>query len=516
MTYVDIFIMFACCSFQAMKSIFYFFFKENSFTGSAYLLLGFISFIYVLIRSFCVGITYDEYWTIHDYATLSACDIITFTPPSSNNHLLYTLLIRLFAFFSDSLFAARLPNLLSFIVYLYFSYKLSRTYLSPIVGITCYLVLTFNPFLLDFFGLARGYGLALSFQMMSLYFTLRYIDKFNIICLILSLFAATMAVTSQFTLLVFYCAVVATVFLFSILKKKRKAILWTLIISMLFTILLTFIIYCPVIKLMESGDLYYGGHNNIFCDTFFSLTDCTLYGNAGAETILATLYIVGFLFVSSIVYSFSYRPWTLSTKHVILIILVTCIAIIIIQHYLLSTLYVIDRTALYLYPLIMLSLFFSINNFRNKMIMYGFTGLIAIAILWNAFANGNTYTTLVWHFDAHTETLLNRLNEKGKAENRILAIDFSWPFEYSVKYYYNLNKYSFISVSKDKYARGKLNPQADYYIYLSTSMQHVSYFPHLEQVHFFEKQKFWESKKENVIVFSMKNSSDSTNTEGLQ
>jgi hypothetical protein len=40
-----------------------------------------------------------------------------------------------------------------------------------------FLLLNLNPYMLEFFSLARGYGLALGFMMCSIYFCLRYLES---------------------------------------------------------------------------------------------------------------------------------------------------------------------------------------------------------------------------------------------------------------------------------------------------------------------------------------------------
>ena len=73
------------------------------------------------IRAVVLGITYDEAWTINDFVHQRVINILNYTPCDANNHILNTLAIKLVYFLTGaSTFTTRLPNVLAFIVYLYF------------------------------------------------------------------------------------------------------------------------------------------------------------------------------------------------------------------------------------------------------------------------------------------------------------------------------------------------------------------------------------------------------------
>src|SRR5680860_1024904 len=170
-----------------------------------YLLIALLSIAYVVIRAYVVGVTYDEAWTINGFVPQEFEEIFNNIYPDANNHIFNTLLIKLlFLFDNDSLFLARLPNILAFGLYVFYAYKLSYKYLSQFIGIGCFLLLLLNPFVLDFFGLARGYGLALGFEMAALYFTIQYFNAAKMKYSLFALVSAALAVLCNFTFLNFY------------------------------------------------------------------------------------------------------------------------------------------------------------------------------------------------------------------------------------------------------------------------------------------------------------------------
>ncbi len=108
-------------------------------------------------RAATTGITYDEAYTYLHYAQTATgflrLDI-------ANNHPLNSLLIYLSNLITGARYdevAIRAPNLVAFGIYLFIAYKLAaRTRYS----LAAFSLLAFNPYLNEFFGLGRGYGLA--------------------------------------------------------------------------------------------------------------------------------------------------------------------------------------------------------------------------------------------------------------------------------------------------------------------------------------------------------------------
>ncbi len=121
------------------------------------------------------SITIDEAFTYNLYLTTPWKDI--FTHYDANNHVLYTLLARTAVrWFGRSEFAFRLPSLLAGLLYFWAVYRLARLLFGTgllfllALGITC-----LNPYVLDFFSAARGYGLALALFLWGLLELTRYL-----------------------------------------------------------------------------------------------------------------------------------------------------------------------------------------------------------------------------------------------------------------------------------------------------------------------------------------------------
>jgi hypothetical protein len=132
------------------------------------ILVGVFVFLVTLIRSIVVGITYDEadsylryVWYVKRFDGFLIIDI-------ANNHPLNTLLIYLTTSITHikfNEFIIRLPNVSAFFVYLLLAYKVSATQKYRYFTFS---VLVLNPYLDEFFGMARGYGLAATFTLAAL------------------------------------------------------------------------------------------------------------------------------------------------------------------------------------------------------------------------------------------------------------------------------------------------------------------------------------------------------------
>jgi hypothetical protein len=332
-----------------------------------YLTVGILAMLYIIIRASSVGVTYDEVWTIKDFVSQDWMNILNYTPCDANNHIINTLLIKLFFISGNhSLFIARLPNVLAFSLYLYFGYKICYQYLAPFIGIYCYLLLLLNPFLLDFFGLARGYGLALGFELTSVYFLIAYIKKTQSVKALWSLIFGALAVIANFSLLNYWLTLFFIIHAVALFFRRDFDFKQVFIKNIFVLLALVAIIYEPIRKLKQNGSLYYGGNTSFYNDTLVSLTKYTFCSPNTAPIIFTALNIFIVILLLSVIFSFFFNRKLLSPKVALLFITVLCVLAVVLQHFLLGTLYIIDRAALFFYPLLILSLSFSLNDFAHK------------------------------------------------------------------------------------------------------------------------------------------------------
>jgi hypothetical protein len=182
--------------------------------------------IYTSARALRVALTYDEAATYLLYVSSDVLSVFSFGV--ATNHFLNTLLARAFAAAGGTAeLVLRLPALAGHVLYLAFALRLTRTFAPGVVGLGGFLLLNLNPYLLDYFALCRGYGLALGLQMGAIYYLIRAIaDEPSGSAprdLAVALWLAAAAAVANFSLLTVYLAfwVVALALLVCQARRRR-------------------------------------------------------------------------------------------------------------------------------------------------------------------------------------------------------------------------------------------------------------------------------------------------------
>jgi len=428
-----------------------------------YLLIAAIFFAYVLVRAFSVGATIDEITTMQGARDLSFLDILSESHPIANNHILNTLLIKvLFSLGLDSLAIIRMPNVLSFALYIYWGYKISAKRLAGLLGLGCFFLLMCNPFLLDFFSLARGYGMSLGFMMGALYFGSKSLRDRSTWSLSISLLLASLSVYSIFSMIYFWIGLSVGLISTCFIRREWLPFKKSISLSFLIGSALLALIAVPVFRLMESHALFYGGNSTFYDDTLVSLTRYSLYSldiTPSIHFVLNTCIGALIFIVAASCFNKKERD---GSKNLFLVVGIFSIALIVLAHHLVGVLYPINRVALFLYPLFILSLCVGLDSFNS----YVRTLSISVFILgfgFNFISRGNSYRTALWSFDAHTEEVLSQINAIGEETGKVISFACTPVIYHSVNYYAKRNNYSFLKVIQEE---GRIAPEGvDYYLF---------------------------------------------------
>ncbi|MBK8880198.1 MAG: hypothetical protein IPN74_17215 [Haliscomenobacter sp.] len=135
-------------------------------------LIGLAYVVYILLRAWLLPITHDEGATCLNHVQRSLWDILTYEKdPVPNNHILNTLGIKIFAsFLGLGHFSSRLPSLIGGVLYVLaaagLSVRIGKTAFQRVFGMVLLLA---NPYVTEFFSLARGYGLAAGLMLAAIY-----------------------------------------------------------------------------------------------------------------------------------------------------------------------------------------------------------------------------------------------------------------------------------------------------------------------------------------------------------
>lgn len=247
------------------------------------LILGLLLFIYILVRSIVVAPIHDELATLFhfvDYGTFWRKDMIL----DANNHLLNSFLAKVcYSIFGDEIWAIRLPNVLSFILFyaaiMGITFRIKHKYLRIffLIGTTCI------PYVLDYFAYCRGYGMSMAFLMVAIFLFLRLNKKFTYGTFIMMLCSLLLGVYANLNLIYTvgliggYVGVRQLKFYFK--KQKIRSIFLFLGIGIVFMMCL----YIPIkfaFLLKNSGALYYGNLEGLWQTTGASLSKLILMSDA--------------------------------------------------------------------------------------------------------------------------------------------------------------------------------------------------------------------------------------------
>ena len=186
-------------------------------------------FAFIIAKAFAVQVTTDEAYTLTILTKETVWNLVSYESSYTNNHILNSLLCKLsFSLFGMDQIAGRLPNILSFVLYFWFVWQFSRRFFADnFVGLMFVCVMLGNPYMIEFFSLARGYGMSFALMMVSIYYAARYTLEDVKRALPISLLFAILSVYAQFALLHFFLGLNILIFSYEVhkyIKSPKKEV----------------------------------------------------------------------------------------------------------------------------------------------------------------------------------------------------------------------------------------------------------------------------------------------------
>lgn len=394
----------------------------------------------VVTQSIMTPITHDEAMGYFYVFSRSWQSILGFGFESSNNHILNSILTKAsIEVFGDHLFMYRIPAMLGFLLYLYGAYRISLRRKNPVI---VFLLLTTNPFLLDFFSLSRGYGLALGFTMLALDATEDEGDWLHI-CLFMSF--ATLA---NFSFITVYAALGIWLLIAAVFQAREKlpAIIMCGCLSLLAVMI-------PLTRLVIRNELYFGGTEGLVSDTLTSIIRAYLNLDGTGISVVSVGLFFGALCVSGLIE----KSWQTALT-------ITILLVILAQHYLLGSRFPVQRGAIYLIPLFSLVWYEGLDNtyqprylgFLRKPMQYMQYSLILVII-----ANIATWSPSVAYYDkrnADVRQVIEAIQEDA-GDRKVRVGILSLVYDPNMNYYIQRDQ-----LPIEFLRRGGLVGQYDYYI----------------------------------------------------
>lgn len=418
-----------------------------------------------MARAVKVGFTHDESFSFLNFVSGRSLREVLFHPfPSANDHYLNSLLMKL----SSSLFGASEPALrahsvLAYVVFLAAAFLIVREICSPGRVVFAFALLNLNPFLIEYFSLARGYAVGLGLMMLSLLFLLKTLAvSFErpgsyAICLA----AAVLAALANFTFLNYYLAL-AGVSLFIMVENRvsiirsgesshglrRPAV--SLLLLVAFTSTLLAIVLPMTLRLKRAGEFYYGGDKGFFPDTVLSLVGASSYDlvlSQSTEKAIGALVVCAVLCAGliSLVLGLRRRFDVRSQMFICLpAVALTAGLGTIAQNHLLGIKYLTDRTAILFVPLFILAIIAGIEAAGLLWPLRSVRAVSFIALTAAVFTMAVDYLPAVnlrytarWRYDADTAEMLRDLTAgQPRREFRApIRLGVTWYLEPAVNYY---------------------------------------------------------------------------------
>ncbi|NTU93739.1 MAG: hypothetical protein HGB29_08830 [Chlorobiaceae bacterium] len=337
--------------------------------------LSLLVFAYVATRAATLCITIDEAATYLWHVRGGWLDIILFSTTGlpDNNHVLYTLLAKVSVLlFGLSELTLRIPSLLGCLLYLLGLNLCLRRIVTGWKIVPALLAVGLNPYVVDFLGVARGYGLGLGFTMLG-------------ISALLSAFAETpgkvRVAPAQLGMVLFGFAALSNLSFLLLLGAAMLLVVGFVVVSgltaqrdsatgsspwpiLLFRILLPaipFLAYLmlPLIIIRNWKLFGEGGHTGFWADTVTGLVQGTAYYNPWFWSYIDAMMIwvvVVSLFVPIALLVLRRMDDRKFVVLAVLALLTLTVAVAsIVQHHLLHVAFLQGRRAIFLTPLFLLT-----------------------------------------------------------------------------------------------------------------------------------------------------------------
>jgi len=454
------------------------------------LLTGLALLAYTGVRTTLLSFTHDESLTYLYHIFPGAFSLLDFSV--ANNHFLNSAFAALScALFGSGEFALRLPNVIAHAAYLVATYLVMRRMRSIFLALCGFVILNMNPFMLDFFSLARGYGMALSCMMLSVHFYLRSIEQASRRTenVALAFWFAWAAALANLALLNYYVALVVVYILLDafVLARsssypKESAQKLSVVLARHRFLLGHLVLLCVTILPIAwscrlGGELYYGGKEGFWHDTVGSLIGASMYGLTYTSGITTLIYAVVacVVVISAVVLVRCVRKGALENGTLCLAAVFGLVSVAalcsIAQHFVLGTNYLIERTAIFFIPLFCLLLIQLVDHlFAAGNVGLRYVGTFALilgvaSILYHNVKVMNFDSTLTWKYDANTKQMMSDLAvdhalDKGGPEK--ISLGVNWMFEPTVNYYRVTRGFVWLKEA----TRMGLDGEYDYYFYM--------------------------------------------------
>ncbi len=339
-------------------------------------------------------------------------------PGSANTHWLNSLFMKIFSVIpGDNPGYLRLHAVFAFPFFAQGVFRLSGLIKSKAAGLVFYCLVVFNPYLLDFFSLARGYGLALTFQAWSLLLFVGALQKpFNYRSWLTIILLSTLCLGGNLSYLYMILGMMLAFILYvwSYLSKntgyKIKEIRN---IILLFAVLVMVAVANLLFIRFYGKDLGYGGDNDFLHSLIGSTWEGSLYfADYSAISDILTYCTIILLLLICLYHSFRViLEKKMNTGFILCVPVVSIMLLTILFHLFFDTPFLYGRTALQWYVPGILVICYSISwllpgRKHFRLALFGLSVFLSVAIIYHLGTRYNSRYCFEWNFQANNRQVL--------------------------------------------------------------------------------------------------------------
>lgn len=398
--------------------------------------------VFAILRAIVIPITHDEALSLSIFASKPISEIFSYEGAGGmpNNHILNTLWMKFAgSLFGDSPLAIRFGSIIGLMLYCYSGFKLLTTLKSKLVIIGGMLLLCCNPFVFDFFSLARGYGIANGLMLIAVWQLYRWHNAPTVSKLVSLFGSGTLMTLANFSSIHIFLAFVFVVAILDLHRRGTvtiKNIVLSSIAPLVACIVTGCLLYMPFKEIMN-GKGSFGGETGFWQDCVVWLISFSTYGArysyvavdiATWFVILTTLGIV----ITSAFFIIRKKREFLPTLAVLLLLPVLSTQV---QHYALGTEFPVARTVQYMYPLFVLALLFWADWLNQKRaIGSAVIGIVGTLMLLHFLNVMQCIYVSQWKYDASNREVLHDIDQLRHENNSVLTLGITWVTEPGLNY----------------------------------------------------------------------------------
>lgn len=394
--------------------------------------LALVLLCYTTIRACTVSFSWDEAYTFMHHVRKGVFYQDAFDKMGGNHHLMNVWLMwASMKALGTSELALRLPNLLAHVCFLYAMGRIALKARSRWLAVAAFLLLNAHPYVLDFFSLARGYGLAMGFMMLSVWCIWCWLEERTARRWLLRATAFATLAAMAHVIMINYLLALDLVVGGWITLSTQRSMLKSALMDVARVGGLSAVGLCIILP--NAIGLFNGGSLNFGCDTAYwcmleTLGRKVLYHMPYAEHALPimTCFILGIVvvFLFTLLRFLRNRTGHKSAPAAfVFLLIVTCMFSFLVQHKLFGVPWPQTRTALFLVPLLAALLVGSLLAWpRPGLAIAGVTALFCVPALYHQTKSINTTYAVEWKPSGELRHMLDLLEADRLPQTKDLPV----------------------------------------------------------------------------------------------